>query len=94
LSKSSGSICLLSRRLKLNIELNPNEDLAEDLELTAESISGDLDAYPESNDETDELLPALKRDRLVEKDGSKFPFGVCEQVSVATRRYEKQDHLH
>jgi hypothetical protein len=74
---SSGSTRLLSRRLKLKIEPNPNEDLAEDLELTAEPISGDLEAYPESNDETDKLLASLKRERLIEKDGSRFPFGVC-----------------
>jgi hypothetical protein len=77
----------------LKSDPKPNEDLADDLELTADPISGDLEAYPESNDETDKLLASLKRERFTEKDGSKFPFGAWIE-SAWPLGHRKENYLH
>jgi len=70
---SSSAFCVLSLRPNLKSELNPKDDLNPALELPGESISGDLEAYPESKDEMDRLLASLKRARFVAGEGSKDP---------------------
>jgi len=79
---SPSSILALSLRLNLKIELSPKDDLGPALELLVESISEDLEAYPESNEVIDRLLESLKRALCEEGERCEAPPDIYLVVSV------------